>query len=230
MSVTLAVYAPSARVVTEKAFAATISLYELQGRIERLTGIPPSTQILTLYASFADGRPGGTPLGDSSGVADDAQVLLRWNAASGMAIKVTDTNPSRSAWLDEEVDKFELSDADYERRGDSLRSFLQANQLGRYAPSAQKDKEANEVVEIPLGSRCSVGGTDFPRRGTVRFVGETGFARGVWVGVEYDEPVGKNDGSVAGKRYFTARPNCGGFVKPALVQVGDFPELDIDEV
>ncbi len=42
----------------------------------------------------------------------------------------------------------------------------------------------------------------------------------LWIGVRYDEPVGKNNGSILGKKFFDASKNCGGFVKPECVKVG----------
>ena len=42
-----------------------------------------------------------------------------------------------------------------------------------------------------------------------------------------DEPFGKNNGSVNGKKYFSCSQNYGIFVQPDQVEVGDYPEEDI---
>ena len=51
------------------------------------------------------------------------------------------------------------------------------------------------------------------QNGILRFYGTTEFASGDWAGLELDEPVGKNDGSVGGVAYFTCKPKHGEGVK-----------------
>ncbi|XP_021352247.1 CAP-Gly domain-containing linker protein 1-like [Mizuhopecten yessoensis] len=61
---------------------------------------------------------------------------------------------------------------------------------------------------LKIGDRVLVSGT---KMGTLRYVGLTDFAKGDWAGVDLDEKQGKNDGAVAGKRYFDCRPMYGLF-------------------
>lgn len=56
-------------------------------------------------------------------------------------------------------------------------------------------------------------------RGYVRFAGSTSFASGKWVGIELDEPRGKNDGAVKDERYFTCQPLHGMFIRPSQVKL-----------
>ncbi|KAA8644146.1 putative dynactin [Aspergillus tanneri] len=55
------------------------------------------------------------------------------------------------------------------------------------------------------------------RQATVRFVGTTHFAAGDWVGIELNEPTGKNDGAVQGERYFDCEPGYGMFVRLSAI-------------
>uniref|UniRef100_A0A8C7Z958 CAP-Gly domain-containing protein n=1 Tax=Oryzias sinensis TaxID=183150 RepID=A0A8C7Z958_9TELE len=74
--------------------------------------------------------------------------------------------------------------------------------------------------ELRLGDRVLVSGS---KAGVVRFLGETDFAKGDWCGVELDEPLGKNDGAVAGARYFQCLPRFGLFAPVHKVTRIGFP-------
>lgn len=69
---------------------------------------------------------------------------------------------------------------------------------------------------------CVVGSRVFVNNdlaGTVRFIGNTSFQTGKWIGVELDEALGKNSGVVQGKRYFDCKNNHGVFIRPANVKM-----------
>lgn len=64
---------------------------------------------------------------------------------------------------------------------------------------------------LDLGDRVCI--PDKELFGFVRYVGEVEGTKGVWIGVELDEPYGKNDGSVKGKYYFRCKPKHGVFAR-----------------
>lgn len=94
------------------------------------------------------------------------------------------------------------------------------------AATAAADAPGPESVEgMRVGDRCEVqpGG----RRGQVAYIGEVPeIAPGYWVGVTFDEPLGKGTGTVKGKEYFACAAKFGGFIRPHNVTVGDFPVDD----
>lgn len=136
------------------------------------------------------------------------------------------------------VDKYVMPEEEYEKKTDSVLAWKKAQKLGRFDPDAPSHEQAKlaaleqEINErgIEVGQRCRVGGQD-TRRGVVKYVGEVKEipgGLGSWVGVHLDEPVGKNDGSIAGVRYWgePSELKHGVFVRPERVEAGDFPALD----
>ncbi|XP_065890295.1 CAP-Gly domain-containing linker protein 3-like isoform X2 [Dysidea avara] len=96
-------------------------------------------------------------------------------------------------------------------------SFRLSDVAGRKKDSPTSTLERNKasMSDIEVGDRVTVGGSLV---GTVRFAGVTKFAPGLYLGVELDQPQGKNDGSVDGTRYFTCKPNYGLFTPPSKVK------------
>ncbi|KAJ7230648.1 tubulin-folding cofactor B [Mycena pura] len=229
MSGTVNVFVVSLDTESERRINPHITVEQLKNKLELITGIPSANQAISIQNSLEDRTL-------VANLTDDTRPLGYYGLRDWHVLRVDDTNPSTSftGQLTDvtQVDKFELTDEAYAERTDTVLAYKQRNKVGRFAPSIDTAKPASKV-NIDLGSRCEVESSEpgLSKRGTVRFVGPTSFGKGIWVGIEYDEPMGRNDGSVNGDRYFSCRPNYGVFVRPEKVKVGDFPveEIDLEE-
>ncbi|XP_028908623.1 kinesin-like protein KIF13B [Ornithorhynchus anatinus] len=101
--------------------------------------------------------------------------------------------------------------------GDGERSRLAA---GEHPDAASDSEETDEVPDwLKVGETVTVGSSKTGAKvGVVRYVGPTDFQEGTWVGVELDQPSGRNDGSVGGKQYFKCSPGYGLLVKPGRIR------------
>jgi CAP-Gly domain-containing linker protein 1 len=74
---------------------------------------------------------------------------------------------------------------------------------------------------LKVGDRVVINNTSGSdvKIGTLRYFGTTDFAKGEWAGVELDDKLGKNDGSVQDKRYFTCQPMYGVFAPAQKVKL-----------
>ncbi|KJH53612.1 CAP-Gly domain protein [Dictyocaulus viviparus] len=170
---------------------------------------------------------------------DTSKSLKNLGVKNGMRIHATDISGENEALNDDSmVEKYTISDDKYDERKDTVRAWkrkLLARSSGEHTAIGTMESDHDSPLDIKIGDRCEVRLRNAPhRRGVVSFIGETEFREGTWVGVTYDEPVGKNDGSVSGVRYFHCNDKHGGFVRLPDVVTGDFPPLkhedDMDEI
>lgn len=208
-------------------FAKSMTVGELKNKLQIITGGSAGTMVVELYK--------GEQLMTS--LSDDTMMLGALPIEPGMRFHVKDN----FVWdiSDEPVEKFVLPEEEYDQKDNTVRSFLKRNRMGKYDEEEQqredaKRKEKEELMKqkaelCTVGARCQVSVKGCPtRRGTVMYNGPLEGKTGIFIGVKYDEPMGKNDGSMQGHRYFTCPPNYGGFVSPLVVEVGDFPEEDFN--
>ena len=237
----------------ERRITPSWTVSQLKTKLEPITGIPASSQ--SLHTKSLDGTR--TQLNDETAYLSDPRYALR----RGTEIEVLDLRPKHERGQNflsgdlSSVEKYQMPESQYEKLDDSVLAWKRRQKLGRFDPAAKsqdevvrerRGKDEKELADrrIEMGLRCRVSGDD-GKRGVVRFMWEILGLGGLreegclWVGVELDEPVGRNDGSVAvevddedGKakqetrRLFECRDKYGVFARPEKLEVGVFPPLD----
>ncbi|KAK3397231.1 CAP Gly-rich domain-containing protein [Sordaria brevicollis] len=218
---------------SERRITPSWSIAQLKTKMEPITGIPPSSQRITLKTLTNETIP--------VEAADEENTYLQsYPLAPYAEFQIIDLRPpsARPNFNATGVEKYVMPEEEYEKKTDSVLAWKKAQKLGRFDPNAPSHEQAKiaafarEVEErgIEVGKRCRVGQDD-TRRGVIRYVGEVKEipgSIGAWVGVHLDEPVGKNDGSIGGTRFWGEESQLkhGVFVRPDRVEVGDFPVVD----
>lgn len=201
-----------------------ISYVQLCQRIESFTGIEP--RYMGLSFEFDDGKKLQVPESMNPhpfrNYPHVSTILVEDLNENSVVNQLQNVNGTES--------DFRISDEEYAKRTDSVLQWKMRNHYGRFNPDLRRSLESYRQLQqeridtLQIDQRCSVESEgQAERRGWLRFIGTiTGLSdQDIWCGVEFDDPVGKNDGSFKGRSYFgPVKLNHGGFVKPLTVRTG----------
>ena len=177
---------------------------------------------------------------------DDNKQLGFYNVEDNFEIHVIDEDPNsivRQLESYDDVQKYVMSNEDYDKLPDNAKKFKQ--NLMKTNPELfnvkktghgiildpDHQKELSEAIKV--GDRCRLPDfiDDVEVRGEIMYVGKVpDMGEGYFVGVKLDEPYGKNNGTFNTVKYFECLNKYGVFCRPSDVEVGDYPELEIDEI
>ncbi|KAK2741452.1 hypothetical protein FQN57_005585 [Myotisia sp. PD_48] len=235
---------------TERRIPPTWTISELKSRLETMTGIPPSSQKLNLKTLDRGDIwiEGDDELIGEWNLTKGCEIEIHDSRPAHARPNFHDTSA---------VEKYIMPETTYKTLPNTVLAWKKANKLGRFDPSSlspeqiireqvQKDVEEVKTRGLEVSNRAIVLPSTPPhiRRGIIKYIGPvptipsalTKIYTGeipqdlspIWVGIELDEPTGKNDGSINGKKYFDCPEKHGVFVKPEKVEAGDFPPLGLD--
>lgn len=205
-------------------FSLQMTIEAVKEKLWKKCGTSVNSMCLELYDDM------GAKISDMS---DNLRPLGFYSPQDGYRLHVIDLDPSSvtsGGWLEDTslVEKYKISEEAYNKRNSTFRKFKE--NYAHQNPSAHETKSLDNSMEdlcanIKVGDRCQVEPGE--KRGVVKFVGRAeALGSGFWVGVQYDEPLGKHDGMVKGTRYFDCPPLHGGMVRPDKIKLGDYPEQD----
>ena len=136
---------------------------------------------------------------------DDSKTLKDYGAQTGYCIHVVDdTYHAKLGEFDDlsKVEKYEISEADYDKRDDTYRKFRERQRKANpnftgYLGEVPLEFQLEESKLVAVGQRCEKAGG---ARGEVKYVGKVpGLDKGYWVGIQLDEPCGDSAGKVKNK-------------------------------
>jgi tubulin-folding cofactor B len=126
-AITLFLHAPATNISSERLLSPSESISSLRNRLEHLTGIPPTSQKISLYTSRTDDPSPSAPprlvtpvRSEPASDEEDEITLMMLGVREGMGIKVEDTRPPDVArmYTDESLlkERFELTEEEYANR------------------------------------------------------------------------------------------------------------------
>ncbi|KAM9989018.1 hypothetical protein ACTFIY_005047 [Dictyostelium cf. discoideum] len=220
-----------------KNFSLDLKIKDFKEKLYRFVGTEPKYMELILRDE--------NKVNDICKIDDDDKTLGSYEPKDGMNVHIIDKDPNNFVSELQDISKAPkpvISEEDYNKREGTYKKWKEENQLKKEndttattatttTTTTTTNNTTDNEIEIKVGDRCKVISDDptnyDERLGKVQYVGTVEFSSGVWIGVELDLPLGKNDGSVKGKQYFQCSPKYGCFAKPKNVLVGDYPEEEI---
>lgn len=245
----ISVYITSDLTSSERRISPQWDLQYFKGRLELITGIAPLNQTIKIFRDPMSNDY--STLSSAKNYSEERDRLIHLTdfdirPYARLHIENED-NQSQLEQLDfdknDNVEHFTLTEEEYAKRNDSVLAWKKRQKLGRFDPNYEAERkkmlggnlQQSQTPEV--GNRCRVINIEGERRGTIRYIGrikELDDGEDVWAGIEFDEPVGKNDGKISDIRLFHCKAKHGSFVRSQRVEVGDFPPLsvenDLDEI
>ncbi|KAL7228241.1 hypothetical protein ACSBR2_007029 [Camellia fascicularis] len=176
-------------------FSLQMTIEAVKEKLWKKCGTSVNSMCLELYDDM------GAKISDMS---DNLRPLGFYSPQDGYRLHVIDLDPSSvtsGGWLEDTslVEKYKISEEAYNKRNSTFRKFKE--NYAHQNPSTHETKSLDNSMEdlcanIKVGDRCQVEPGE--KRGVVKFVGRAeALGSGFWVGVQYDEPLGKHDGIVS---------------------------------
>lgn len=238
------VYITSDLTSSERRISPQWDLQYFKGKLELITGIAPLNQTIKIFRdpmsndysiissakNYSEDRDRIVHLADFD-IGPYARLHIE-DEDSQSQLKQLDFDK------DDNFEHFTLTEEEYAKRNDTVLAWKKRQKLGRFDPNYELERKkmlegSLQQPQAPeVGDRCRVINIEGERRGTIRYIGrikELDDGEDVWAGIEFDEPVGKNDGKISDIRLFQCRAKHGSFVRSKRVEVGDFPPFSIED-